>query len=126
MKLKLCILFSALALCNNSFAFSSLEESQLKILQSEFNRFSNEKNEEKSQMRGKMLEVNIQYFENSITQKIKKNEVKLKKYENNLKMSLNGEEVQNWLKKMQSTEKKITYLNEILFGIEMLKVRFIN
>ncbi len=88
--------------------------------------FSNERNEEKSQMRRKIFEVNIQYFEKSITKKIKSNEVKQERYENNLKKSLNGEEVQHWLKKMQSTEKKISNLNEILIGIEMLKVRFVN
>jgi len=55
-----------------------------------------------------------------------RSESKLIKYKSNLNDRENKVEIQRWLKKLESTENKIKDLNEILFGIEILKLRFVN
>lgn len=72
------------------------------------------------------LESNIEYVENSIHDKIKQAKSKAEKYKNNLNYSKDEIETQRWIKKLESTEKKIKDLSQVLLGIEELKMRTIN
>lgn len=99
---------------------------QLELLQSEINLQDKETDKEKSQSRKMILLTNINYLEGSVLKKIKHSESRLEQYKNNLNSSQNGVEIQHWLKKLESTEKKIKDLKDIQFGIGMLKSRILS
>lgn len=128
MKIKFFVVFSILLL--NGFAFCGTQdpfsmEKQLQVLQSEFNMASQELNKEKAQMRKTIIQTNINFLENCLFQKIKKNESRLEKYKNNLNDNQDEIEAEYWLKKLESAEKKIKDLNEVIFGINLLKLRMV-
>lgn len=107
-------------------ADSSKFSTQLEFLQAEVNTYTGEADEKKAQMRKDFLLANISYLEEHIHGKLEYSELRLSNYRSNLNESENGVEVQRWLKKIESTEKKIKDLTEVLLGIELIKIRVIN
>jgi len=110
-----CLILGSSFACASDSSISK----QLEILKSEINTSMKEKNE----TRHSLIKVNIDYIESKVLTKIDRLESKLQNYTNSLHDSENGVEVQYWSKKIDSTKKKIKDLNELIFGIEMLKLR---
>lgn len=107
MKNRLFIIFSLMMLCNHASGFC---DSATKLSTKEM----------KTQMRNS-VGTNTQYLENCMAQKIKYFESKLEKYKNELSNCQSEEEAQRLLKKIESTEKKIKELNDLISGVDLIK-----
>ncbi len=91
---------------------------QLESLKSKVRSSENNDNRHKE-----LLKANIKYLEKSVIRKKEKMIKRLEANQQRLESSENGQEVQQWLKKVKSMEKKIQDIDEILFGIELLKTK---
>ena len=72
---------------------------------------------------GAVIGTNMEFAENALHKKIKKEKSKLEVYKTRLESSENGAEVKIWLKKIKATEKTLKNLNEALLGLEIVKTR---
>lgn len=71
----------------------------------------------------KALLANVTYLENLALKKIKHTESQLEKYTDNLNSAQSEAEIERWVKKIKSSEKKIKDQREVLNGIELVKIR---
>lgn len=126
MRKNIVFLLTVFCLTLNVGALKASDQSQisllkeLELLQHEMNNSGGKVNDKKM-----LLSTNISYFENRVLKKIKRAEERLE----NCKSSLeDGDEddAQYVLKRIESLEKKINDLNEILLAIKMLKNRLLN
>lgn len=114
------VLLSLCALLSNPFINASEHSSQLDSIRSEIEngKMTDEKKE--------LISANINYLEGRLLKKIKRYEERLENFKSNLNNSQDGTEVQQGLKKIGSAERKIKNLNEIYYGIELLKLKLSN
>jgi hypothetical protein len=88
--------------------------------------FNQETNKGEINLIDKVKLSNLDHVKEYLLNTISFNEVRLNKYKDRLKKCQTGEDVQYWLKKIESTEKKIKKHEKFLLDIEMLKMRVTN
>lgn len=111
------------AFCNSKGSLSNVKE-QLESLKNEIDVCG--ENQENAELRKTILKTNIRFLECNILKKLKRTESRLEKYKNKVNSSEDEEEAAHWLKKIESAQKKIADLNDLIMAIEMLKVRLGN
>lgn len=123
------IIIVLILFCNLNFPIfcENLEiTNQMEVIFNEIEASNKETDQgEKNKIRNTVLKTNIKYLESRVLKKIKRAESRLAKYKIKLGNSENGQEVQLWLKKIESTQKTIQDLNEALFTIDMWKTKII-
>ncbi len=72
------------------------------------------------------LKTNAKYLEHKIRKKIKRMQARIEKYKANLDYSLEQEEYQKSLDKINAAEKRLQILNEVLSNIESMRSKLSN
>lgn len=122
-------LILSVSVCKLGFASDTTPDlsTQLQLIESQIGTSNYEAyDQDKDQMLKIAINANIECLKSGFVKKLKRAESNLEIYQNNLKTSQNGTEVQHWMRKIESAEKKIKEMNEILCCIEMLRIKLTN
>lgn len=130
MKVKTNVILAALILAFFGNAQADLPDlaildMQVKSLQAEIEQSGDESKEEKCQVRKKIIEDNINSIQKCLMKKIKKLKAKIEEYKSALENAEDEDEIEYFLDRIESIEKKLKDLSDTLLGIELLKSRLL-
>lgn len=114
--------FSSFLSADSSHSEFAFIERKVNLLHSEFDKASTERLSEE------IISKNIEYLEEVLFQSLNRSERKLARYKNRLKevkeLAIEGNYDFKDPKKVKSLERRIKAIKEILFSIQVLKLRF--
>ncbi|MBA3720826.1 MAG: hypothetical protein H0W88_00320 [Parachlamydiaceae bacterium] len=97
---------------------------QLSSLSNEIDSMDSDMDKEQSQLLKKIIKTNIDFIESKVLHKLKHAEERLAKYKNLMSdASIDPEESEELLEKVNASEEKIKNLNDIILIIQKLKAK---